>query len=238
MTTTAIILARAGSRGLPGKNSATIAGKPCAQWTIESALASSTIANTIVSTDDPALLELAESLGVTTIERPAELATDTAAIDDAARHAARNSDADTFAILYANVPVRPPDLIDRAVTLLRDSGCDSVQSYAPVGKHHPWWTVRLGHNATVAPWEGGTLNHGVYRRQDLPPAFIPDGGAIALTRPALFLERNATPGPHAFLGLDRRAIQTNEGDVIDIDSPVDLAVADSILSARRVETHA
>lgn len=229
MSVTAIILGRAGSKGVPGKNLRPIAGRPCSQWTIEHALASDTIDRVIVSSDADDLLALANSLGVDAVRRPGELATDSARIDDAARHAAKSVESDLLVILYANVPVRPADLTDRAVQLLVSSGCDSVQSYARVGKHHPWWTCRVSENGAVLPWEGDVLYHGVFRRQDLPPAHVPDGGVIALTRNALM---NPGDGPHGFLGADRRGIETNEGDVIDIDLPIDLAVAEAVLSER------
>ncbi|TVQ62176.1 MAG: acylneuraminate cytidylyltransferase family protein [Phycisphaerales bacterium] len=234
----AIVLGRAGSKGVPGKNLAPVAGKPCAQWTIEHALASERVGRVLVSSDSPELLALATSLGAHAHARSPELATDSARVDDAARealHAARDGGLATDApvvILYANVPVRPPALTDRALALLGESGCDSVQSYARVGKHHPWWTARLDEGGRVAPWEGEVLNHGVFRRQDLPPAFVPDGGVIALTQRALVLEiAGVGAGPHAFFGLDRRGIETREGEVIDIDTPTDLLVADAVLRA-------
>lgn len=236
MNATAIILGRAGSKGVPGKNIAPVAGKPCGLWTIDLARASTSVARVVVSTDDTTLASLARDRGATVVERPAELASDTARIDDAARHAVqqlehtRSDPAAPIVILYANVPVRPRDLIDRAVALLLSSGCDSVQSYQTVGKHHPWWTARLDESGRVGPWEGDVLNHGVFRRQDLPPAFIPDGGIIALTRRALFCEiPGVSPGPHAFFGKDRRGVINPEGSVVDIDAPTDLLVADAIL---------
>lgn len=236
----AIILARAGSKGLPGKNLLPVAGRPCAVWTIQAALAARTIHTTIVSTDDPQLLALAEPMGAKPLRRPPELASDTATIDSAARHAAAQSNhSGPFVILYANVPVRPTDLIDRAVDLLNSTNADSVQSYAPVGKYHPWWTARLDDSARVHPWEGDTLNHGVFRRQDLPSAFIPDGGVIALTRAALMLELGVAPGPHAFFGrpTHRRGLINPEGSVIDIDSHTDLLVADTILRQASSPAH-
>lgn len=238
MSATAIILGRAGSKGVPGKNVAMVAGKPCGVWTIDLARSSASVSRVVVSTDDVSLASLARDRGATVIDRPAELASDTARIDDAARHAvqalersgARFEGSSPLVILYANVPVRPRDLIDRAVALLTSSGCDSVQSYQPVGKHHPWWTARLDPSGTVRPWEGDVLNHGVFRRQDLPSAFIPDGGIIALTRRALFCEiPGVAPGPHAFFGKDRRGVINPEGAVVDIDAPTDLLVADAIL---------
>lgn len=241
MKAVAVILGRAGSKGVPGKNTALIAGKPCIQWTIEAAKASEHVGHVVVSSDDPAMLELARASDAFPLPRPAELATDGARVDDAARHAilaferthANLTPRSPVVILYANVPVRPPDLIDRSVHLLRESECDSVQSYAPVGKYHPWWIAKIDPTGRVTPWEGEVLNHGVFRRQDLPPAVIPDGGIIALGRRALFLEIPGVPaGPHAFFGLDRRGVVNPEGSVIDIDSPTDLLVADSILKER------
>lgn len=237
-----IVLGRAGSKGVPGKNTAPVAGRPCAAWTIEHAQRAACVGAVAVSSDSEALLDLAVSMGAEAIRRPAELASDHATVDAAARHAAsvllesgRIASEAPIVILYANVPVRPRDLTDQAVGMLMATGCDSVQSYAPVGKHHPWWTARLdAATGTVGPWEGEVLNHGVFRRQDLPPAFIPDGGIIALTRRALMLEiPGAAPGPHAFFGVDRRGVTNPEGAVIDIDAPTDLLVADAVLRAQR-----
>jgi N-acylneuraminate cytidylyltransferase len=235
----AVILARAGSKGVPGKNSALVAGRPCVCWTIDDARAAACVGRVVLSTDDAALQQLGVALGVDIVARPAPLASDTATIDSAARHALEaireTHTRAPIVVLYANVPVRPRGLIDRAVTLLVQTGADSAQSYAPVGKHHPWWTARLDDvSGRVAPWEGSVLNHGVFRRQDLPPACIPDGGVIALTADALMLRRpGATPpGPHDFLGVDRRGITTREGEVIDIDAPLDLVVADAVLRGR------
>lgn len=240
MTATALILARGGSKGVPRKNARLVAGRPCIEWTIDDAHVAQHVDLVAVSTDDPEIARIAERAGAIVIERPPHLATDTARVDEAARHAIETLEADgrrtpaaPIAILYANVPVRPPGLIDRALALLTESACDSVQSYAPVAKHHPWWTARLDDDARVTPWQGDVLNHNVFRRQDLPPAYIPDAGAIALTRPALFLEIPGVPeGPHAFFGLDRRGTLSTEGDVIDIDAEIDLIVADAILSRR------
>lgn len=233
MTTLGVILARAGSKGLPGKNTRLVASQPCVAWTLDHALASESLDEIIVSSDDADVLEIARERSVVTHARDPHLASDTATVDDAVRSAINDrNDADAIVILYGNVPVRPPDLIDRAVSVLHKTRCDSVQSYCPVGKHHPWWMTTLGSDGeAVQPWQGDTLNHSVYRRQELPPAFIPDGGVLAVTREALFCEiPGVDPGPHAFLGRDRRGVKTREGEVIDIDSEIDLLVADAILT--------
>lgn len=244
----AIILARAGSKGLPHKNALPVAGRPCIAWTIAHARAAACIAVTAVSTDGDELAAIAREEGAAVVERPSGLAGDEATVDAAARHAvevlesggARGGglgrrvpvgDDDPVVILYGNVPVRPAGLIDRAVEMLQRTGCDSVQSYAPVGKYHPWWTARLdAATGGVRPWEGDVLNHGTFRRQDLPPAYIPDGGIIVVTRRALFNQvAGADPGPHQFFGVDRRGVLNREGAVVDIDTRIDLLVADAVL---------
>lgn len=227
----AIVLARGGSKGLPGKNTADVAGKPCIAWTLGQALNACSVRRVVVSSDDERVLEIARAHGCEVVERPEALAHDTATIDDAARHAYEQVGCPEgpIVILYANVPVRPESLIDDAAGMLVETGCDSVQSYARVGKHHPWWTVRVGDDGQVRPWEGEVLYHNCFRRQDLPPAMVPDGGVIALTPAALMCRVGAPVGPHCFLGNDRRGVVTSEGDVVDIDSRIDLLVADAIL---------
>lgn len=240
--TLAIILARAGSRGVPGKNSMPIAGRTCVAWTIDDALAATLVTRVVVSTDCERVAECARSMGVEAVARPPALASDTARVDDAARDCVRSlfgseGDAaqrvDAVVLLYANAPVRPAGLIDRAVRTLRDGRFDSVQSYAPVGKHHPWWTAVVDERGGVRPWEGEVLNHNCFRRQDLPPAHIPDGGVLVTTTDALLLRTaGATPGPHEFFGAKRGGVLTRDGEVVDIDSPIDAIVADAILRER------
>lgn len=236
----ALILARAGSKGLPGKNRAPVSGKPCVQWTFEHVRASAGIGRAGVSTDDREIATLATQSGFEHWPRPAELASDTATVDAAARAALERADEyatvpDDAAIvmLYANVPVRPPDLIDRALALFHNSGCESVQSYATVGKYHPMWTARVENQGRVRPWQGDRLFGGVYRRQDLEPAFVPDGGVIVVRRSCLDAAKARPRDPHAFLGRDHRGVTTQPGDVVDIDNEVDLAVANEILGRQR-----
>lgn len=226
---------------MPGKNTAMVGARPCVAWTIEHAQETRGIARVVVSTDDPRVSDAARAMGAEVVTRPAALASDGASVDDAARHALGEIEmrhgvsAAPVVILYANVPVRPRDLSQRAILRLAETGADSVQSFSRVGKHHPWWMVRVGEHGDLLPWEGDTLFHGVYRRQMLPPAYVPDGGVMVVTRRALLREIAGVPdGPHAFLGRDRRAIETNEGDVIDIDAPIDLVVANAVLSSRGV----
>ncbi len=220
-----VIIGRAGSRGLPGKNALLLRGRPLICHTIDAARAAASIGRVVVSTDGDSIAAAAASMGVPVVRRPAELASDTARVDDAVRHAVAEAGGSepVVVILYANVPVRPAGLIDRAVRELIEKGADSVQSYAPVGKHHPAWMAAID-DGRVRPIVAGSI----HRRQDLPALYVPDGGVIAVRRECLA----ACGGdPHAFLGRERRGIVTAPGEVVDVDGPADLAVADAILEA-------
>lgn len=231
MNALAVILARARSKGVPHKNKLPIAGKPCVAWTIDHALDSPSLERILLSTDSSEIADIGKKAGVEVVTRPYEFAHDTATVDAAARHAVTSiiGNHDAVVILYGNVPVRPADLVERALRKLQDSGGDSVQSVCPVGKHHPYWMKSLtGENDDQM--EAYEPNN-IYRRQDLPPLYQLDGGIIAVTRENLFrLDAN---DPHAFLGSDRRVIVTEPGEVVDIDEPADVLVAEATLNLRK-----
>jgi sialic acid synthase SpsE/CMP-N-acetylneuraminic acid synthetase len=239
--TLCVILARAGSKGLPNKNVLEINSRPMVQWTVchaRDAQQRGVIDHVLVSTDGKAIAKAAREAGAEVLMRPAELAGDTATVADAARHALENirhptSHIRDVVILYGNVPVRPHDLIDRALAKLRQTGCDSVQSVAPVGKMHPYWMKTLGGDDgdVLQPFIENTID----RRQDLPPVYMLDGGIIAVTRASLMASEPANP--HAFLGKDRRAIVTEPGAVIDVDTKEDMNLAWMALEDRYDSDH-
>lgn len=83
-----VIPARAGSKGLPGKNSKMLCGKPLVAYTIEAALGVFSKAQICVSTDDPSVIDIAESYGLEVpFVRPSHLASDTASTQEVLIHA-------------------------------------------------------------------------------------------------------------------------------------------------------
>ena len=227
----AVVIGRAGSKGLPGKNTRLVAGRPMICYTIEHATQAECVTRVVVSTDGDEIAAAAESMDVEVVRRPPDLASDTATVGAAVRHAvqALGATESIIVILYANVPVRPADLIDRAVGLLRRSGADSVRSCSDVGKHHPYWMCELDEDQHIKPYVKNTID----RRQDLPKLLSLNGGVIAVT--ALCLQRAISGDPHSFLGTDRRGIETPPGSVIDVDDAIDLAVAEAVLTQQATE---
>lgn len=239
MVTLGIILARAGSKGLPNKCVAPLCGRPLIEYTFDHALAATRLDALVLSTDSHAAQQLAARRGITTIQRPPELATDTARVDDAARHAVQAWEqqtaraVDAVAILYGNIPIRAAGSIDRCIALLAESGADSVRTVAPVSKQHPDWLHRLDDDGRLTQFRPNSI----YRRQDLQPLYYHDGAVLAIRRPALFNDRTLHD-PQALWGNDRRAIVQQPEDAVDVDTRLDLHVAAAILTARQAQANA
>lgn len=229
MRTLAVILARAGSKGLPDKCLRLVAGRPLIDHTLDHALAANRLGGIVLSTDSEPAKALARQRSIEVVDRPEPLASDTAQIDAAVRHAVESWELrhrqrlDAIVILYANIPVRAAGAIDRCIEHLERTGATSVRTVAPIGKHHPDWLHRLSDDRMTQFRENGT-----YRRQDLEPLYYHDGAVIVVTRGALFDPATAD-NAQAFLGADRRAIIQSTADAVDVDEQIDLAVAEAIL---------
>lgn len=236
MNVLGVILARAGSKGLTNKCMREVCGKPLLQYTFDHATASRLLSSVVLTTNSGPAKQLARSIQIEIVDRPDELAGDTATVDSAARHAVETwqdrhgKPVDAIALLYGNIPVRASGLIDRAIGKLIDTGADSVRSVAPVSKQHPDWLHRLDGDRMTQ-----FRKNSIFRRQDLSPLYYHDGAVAVVTRGALFgaLE---TPNDHqAFLGSDRRALIQQPEDAVDVDGPVDLLFAEALLKSHGSE---
>ena len=239
MNVLGVILARAGSVGLPNKHLLPLLGRPVISYTIAHAARAKGLTRVVVSSDCPRVLEHGRNAGFMTVGRPAELATGDASVQDVMLHAMDEVEAsvadfraDALAVLYGNVPVRPDGVIDRAVDLLRETGCDSIRSFCPVGKWHPAWMSTLNADGMVSALRPGSI----HRRQDLEPLLLHDGAVVVVSRNSLERGRRNPADPHAFFGTDRRGFAVEPGETVEIDHPRDLYLADAILRARAAET--
>lgn len=232
MSTLGVILARAGSAGLKSKHLLPLLGKPVIAYTFGHALNARRLNRVVVSSDCPEVLRLAAAAGFETIVRPAGLATADASVQDVMLHALDQVEsrpgfrADALVVLYGNVPVRPSGAIDRAIGMLKDTACDSVRSFCPVGKWHPAWMAQLAGDR-VLPLQSGSI----HRRQDLTPLFLHDGAVVAVSRASMLRARSAPDDPHAFFGADRRGFATQMGETVEIDHLRDLYWAEAVLRA-------
>jgi N-acylneuraminate cytidylyltransferase len=234
-----VILARAGSVGLPNKHLLPLLGRPVIEYTFDHARESKLLTDVVVSSDCPHIRQLGTRAGFAAIARPAALATSDASVQAVllhAMHAIESSRAvrfDAIVTLYGNCPLRGDGVIDCALNELRQSGCDSIRTFCPVGKWHPAWMSRLNGGKVDALHAGS-----IHRRQDLEPLYLHDGAVVAVTR-ASMMRGEATPGdPHAFFGVDRRGIETAMGETVEIDHLRDLYWAEAVLRERQATMNA
>lgn len=233
-----VILARGGSVGLKDKHLRLLLGKPVIQYTVDAALASRRLTRIVVSSDSPAILDLAKASGLDVIQRPADLATSTSSVQDVMLHAMQtlenqgNFTTRGLVVLYGNVAVRPPAVIDRAIEHLDSTGCDSVRSFCPVGKWHPAWMNRLDGDRVHALQPGS-----IHRRQDLEPLYLHDGAVVAVSRHSMQRGITSPHDPHAFFGEDRRGILVEADQTVEIDQLRDLYWAEAVLRARQEQAH-
>ena len=187
----AIIPARGGSKGLPGKNIMPMCGKPLIGWTIEKAKKSKYLDTILVSTDDQEIADIAKNFGAyVPFIRPAEFATDESSSYDVIRHALsyfENKESELFdfiVLLEPTSPLREDDDIDKMLEIIaaRQDEFDAIVSIGEVTEH-PSIMKRLSGQA-IEPF-CQDLAHSK-RRQDNSPAYFPFGVAyIARTNSLL-----------------------------------------------------
>lgn len=194
-----LIPARSGSKGVPGKNTKALNGKPLIQYTIEKSLQSKHLHTTLVSTDTAYIANLAISLGATApFIRPSELALDHSPTLSVVQHtlswcgSQKMMSFDAVCLLQPTYPFRPNGFIDKAIDRFIESGADSLISVLPVPhEFNPHWVFEPSGHRLLKIVTGESTP--IARRQDLPPAFFRDG-AIYLTKTKVIMEQNSLYG--------------------------------------------
>jgi CMP-N,N'-diacetyllegionaminic acid synthase len=231
MRTLAVIMARAGSKGLPDKCVLPLCGRPVIAYTVEHAQEARLVDAIVLTTDSETAKAIGRSAGIMVIDRPPELATDSASVADTVRHAVEAYEhqaerkVDVVVVLYGNIPIRAAGIIDRCVDHLVETGSDSVRTVAPVTKQHPDWIHRLEDDRLIQ-FRPNTI----HRRQDLEPLYYHDGAVLVVRRDNLFVPE-AYDNPHVFFGQDRRAVVQGGNDSVDIDTLADFYHAEALIRA-------
>ena len=234
--------ARAGSKRLTDKNVRLLGGRPLLWWSIEDGLEAETVDRVIVSTDSEEIAELARQGGAEVpFLRPAEMATDKASdtpfMSQAAQWLEENEgySPDALVLLRPTSPFRPPDLIDRCVRTLLETGADSVRSMMPVGVWHPYWMVRVGEDGRTGPFMEGKDPGTYYQTQLLPPLHTHDAYCDVTRRRNLPLDCPPDATLAGFYGDDCRAVINTVDFVVNIDSDADLRLAEAMLASGAAE---
>jgi len=222
-----LIPARGGSKGVPRKNIRLVGGKPLLHYTTRAALAARSLARVILSTEDDEIAAVGRECGVEVpFLRPPELAGDEAPMLPVVQHAVRwlaerGNSFDAVCLLQPTNPLRRAADIDGAVELLDRTGADAVISFVDAGEKHPARMKFLAPDGRVVDPPFAEAFEG-QRRQDLPKLYLREG-SIYLSRVPVLMEQ------HSFKGRDCRAWIVPEERACNVDTPLDLYIAECLL---------
>lgn len=216
-----VVPARGGSKRVPGKNIRPLGGRPLLAHTLACAVSADLGCPIIVSTEDPAIADVARSCGVAVIDRPAALATDTASTEDVLLH-----------VLDAMSPARPEWVITlpptapfrRASTLRRFTdaiaGAPELQDclMSVTEDRGDFWTLSADGSL------GRLFPNAPRRQQDRAPLYL-ENSAIYVTRVA------ALEATRSVLGNRVRGIAIDRLEGFDINDELDFAIAEALLAA-------
>lgn len=226
----ALIPARAGSKGLPGKNIRPMLGKPLIAWSVEHALQCGCADKVVVSTDSPEAADAARAAGAgVPFMRPPALAADTATSADVIIHAldfleAAGETFDTFVLLEPTSPLREPGDVMAALDLLTaDPAARAVVSVARAESSHPDFCVELDAAKRISRpgGEGFTAK----RRQDIKDLYYFEGTVYA-SDVRTFRERRT------FLHGETLGYEVPRWKAVEIDELSDFICAEALLKAR------
>jgi CMP-N,N'-diacetyllegionaminic acid synthase len=226
MTVLAVVPARAGSKGVAGKNERLLAGKTLVARAAEAARESGVVDRIVLSTDSERIAELGREAGLEVpFLRPADLAADESPMQPVIEHAVTVLEdggyrPDVVLVLQPTAPLRTGRHIAEAVRLLRETGADSVVSVVEIPKHlSPDYAMRVAAGRLEPFLPGGGA---ITRRQDVEAAYSRDGTVYAVRRDVL-VER------HDLYGADCRPLIIPPAESVNIDSPADWEAAEALL---------
>lgn len=216
-----IIPARAGSKGIPGKNTKILGNKPLISYTIECALQIAEPACICISTDDEKVMRIAEMFGIKILfKRPSNLCTDTASQYDVIKHAIEyykhnNRHFDTIVLLQPTSPFRKPEHIKDAIKLFNNE-IDMVVSVCST-KANPYFVLfEENDKGYLIKSKKGNFN----RRQDCPQVWQYNGAIYVINCNSMNLYENLGQ-----FNKIKKYIMDEESS-IDIDSELDFEFAE------------
>ena len=191
-TVLAIIPARGGSKGLPGKNIKPLSGKPLIAWTIEAALNSKFIDRVVLSSDDEDIINAAKQYGCEVpFVRPKELAQDDSPAIDTVLHALQQLPRyDITLLLQPTCPLRSAAHIDGALTTMLTKSAKSCVSVTQPHKS-PYWMYAVNGSGRLKPLLNRVL--AAKQRQELPEVYVLNGAIYAIDTEYLLNTRVFVP---------------------------------------------
>jgi CMP-N,N'-diacetyllegionaminic acid synthase len=174
-----IVLARAGSKGLPGKNSMLLNGKPLIRYSLEAGIGSRYIDEMVISSDCDLCNDIAQSLGVIVpFKRPDSLSGDNTPSSEVIKHVIdhlrqQGHQYDMFVLLEPTSPLRDSLVVDAAIEKISRTEHTSLVTVCQAEDQHPSFMFKIKDNGKLETWAGDKFVP--LRRQDIGEAYFLEG---------------------------------------------------------------
>lgn len=184
-----IIPARAGSKGLPGKNVKPLNGKPLISYSIDIAKQLTKVDHICVTTDSHEVKQLTEQAGISVpFLRPFELSNDTASMNDVLVHALSfyqklNNSFDVIVLLQPTSPLRKAEDVMAAISVYNDH-CDMVMSVC-VTKSNPYFVLFEEEDGFLVKSKKGSYQ----TRQKAPKVYQANGAVYVINVKSLLSKK-------------------------------------------------
>jgi CMP-N,N'-diacetyllegionaminic acid synthase len=227
MRALAIIPARGGSKGIPGKNIRVLGGKPLLAYTVEAARASGIFDRIVLTTDSEDIALIGRDLGVDVpFMRPPELAGDGTPTLPVLQHATefmtqRDGSFDLVCTLQVTTPFRNIVSLREGYHLLRNnSAADSAVAVSQIPAHlSPDYAMKIADGLLLPFLQDG---HEITRRQDARPAYTRNG-QFYFTRGETLLKKNSIYGERCL------PVVVPETHSVNLDTQQDWEMAELLL---------
>lgn len=225
----ALICARGGSKGLPGKNIKLLDGVPLIGWSINTAKQISRVSRIVVSTDSDEIADIALQYGAEVpFMRPEELAQDNSpewlvwrhAIDYLESH--DNENIDAIIVLPVTAPLRSVDDVNSCIDMFEKFDTDSVITVSEASRS-PYFNMVVNNNGYSSLVNQPKSQ--VARRQDAPEVFD-------MTTVAYVVDANFVKNHNGIFEGKVKSVVVPKQRAVDIDDLMDFRMAELILEGR------
>lgn len=228
---TALIPARGGSKRLPRKNIKLLSDKPLIAWSIEAAKASKYIDRVVVSTDDEEIKQVSEQYGAEVpFLRPEHLSNDHASSFDVIKHAivflGLDQTNELIVLLQPTSPLRLVSELDTALEFFIAKNAKGIVSISET-EHSPMWSNTLPEDGCMSDFIRSEVQG--KRSQDLPTFFRLNGSIYIYETLSLLEQAKIFFDEHVY------GFETSLETAVDIDTPLDFLVAETIMKHRVIE---
>lgn len=225
-----LLIGRAGSRGVPNKNTMMIMGRPLMTYPIIRAKESKYIDRMFLSTDCPEIMRIGREYGLEIIEMPADLCTDSALVEDVVVHGfneieKRIGQVDILVLQFCNSATLLPGMVDKGIELLKENPeADSAVTVSPYNEFSPVRAKKIDSQGYIVPYvDVDSIENASCDRDSAQACYFCDCSLWVLRRRCI---TDIKSGILPFRWMGRKSLPLYQNGGLDIDHDYGIAMTE------------